>query len=279
MSLSYRNHPIALTLTASFLISLLLLLFFGFGKAHADVSNVWPTEPAEATYYCRPASGICPGAFGNSPMYLTVGAGEFNNNVSYTKVYAFGTNYTVNIIEGTICNSTISDGYYASQPPDIYNSAYSTRFDFTDRFGNLLSSQTLGYDCANRNRTYNIGLPAGSFNPVTGRYEGYIIGSMVSPTPWTNENSFRYTFAGAEAGPGNLYGNATFSFSNRNIPSNYVHNMSVVFAPNCTMPQTGNGTIQIYDVDQGIYQGTGSYPNLTWEAYARPRELTGGGGR
>ncbi len=263
--------------TAGFVLTFLLSLVFLNSQALADVSNIYPQTPADATYYCRP-SIECPGAYTNSPIYLTVGSGEFDNHISYTKVYSTGTSYTVNIIEGTVCGTAQNDGYQSVQPPDIYNSTFSTRFDFTDRFTNVIESEDLGYDCSNRNRSVDVTLPASSFNSVTGRYEGYIIANMVSASIWTNENSFRYEFTGAEAGPGNPGGDATYSFSNRNISSSYVHDLSVVFAPNCTMPQTGSGTIEIYDVDDGEYQGTGSYPSLTWEGFSRPRQMTGSGG-
>lgn len=255
------------------------------GTAKADASAIYPNTPADATYYCRPiVSCGAPGT--SSPMYLTVGSGEFNNDISFTKVYSVGPTYTVDVIEGTICKTVQNDGYQSSQSIDIVNTAFSMDIKFWNKDQSaIVASDNIGSNCASRNVSYTITLPASSFNPLTSRYEGYIETDMINPSAVaTNENSFRYQFTGAVGGIGvkNGAGFASLTVSNRNIPSSYVHDVSAEFAPNCTAPQTGNGVISIYDVDRApsvpTYQGNGSYPELVWIGYSRPRTASGGGG-
>jgi hypothetical protein len=267
---------------------MMFILFIAIGcvfvgrtdKASAEASAIYPRNPTDATYYCRVTVG-CGSPTANTPIYLTVGSGEFSNNISLTKVYSVGPSYTVNIVEATICGTAQNDGYQNVQSLDLVNTAFSMNvFFFNHNRSQIVQSTNIGSSCVNRNRSFNVTLPASSYNSATNRYEGYIRADMVNPSGATNENSFRYEFTGAEAGIGfdGTLGFSALTLSNRNIPTSWVHDVSSEFAPACTSPQTGNGLIQIYDVDRGIYQGVGNYPELVWVAYSRPRAASGPAG-
>lgn len=245
--------------------------------AHADTSAIYPSTPTDATYYCRPSTS-CGSPVGNSPMYITVGSGEFNDNQVDSKVFSNSITYSVTIIEAAICGTAQNDGFYAVQPVDIVNTSFSTGFQFLDKSGAVVQTQVVGASCASRNRSYSITLPASSYDSSSNRYIGYIRAYMINPSAATNENSFRFVFSGAEGGIGSPVAGSTFNFSNRNINSSWVHDVSVIFAPSCESPPVVNGTIEVYDIDNGLYQGTGSYPTLTYYAYARSREIGGSGG-
>ena len=242
-------------------------------SAAVQLSTTFPDPNATSISTNNPTSP--------SPLYLTVGTGEFNVSTSGATILSDAPgNFSLRIDHAGWCNNDLD-------LPTQYGQAYKkTNFDVWSVTGssgayNLASQKsttTTGYiencDSTTNDSTLSFTMTSSDYNSTIKKYVAIVFGSQLYQAPnkaygpnlpdgpGASENSFRFIISGPGspgmtlAPPNTLLG-AFYNFSNRNRSIDSKLTSSIILNTPCSL-ETQSVTIQFFDVDNGEYQSTGS---------------------
>jgi len=252
-----------------FLIAAVITLGTKKASAAVQLSTTFPDPNATSISTNSPSSP--------SPLYLTVGEGEFSAHTSGATILSDspGT-FRLRIDHADWCNDNLD---LPTEFGQAYRKTYFGVWSVSGTSGNykLVSEKTktiTGYneECnsSKNDRILSFNLTSSDYNATIKKYVAIAYGSQAfqapnpaygRSVPAASENSFRFIISGPgnpgmTFAPPNTLG-SFYNFSNRNRSTASQLSSSIILNTPCSLA-TQNVTIQFIDADNGIYQSTGS---------------------
>jgi hypothetical protein len=229
--------------------------------------------------------------------------------VTYTKT-ALNDNssFDITIRHASICNSGVFPDRI--DHPDSGFNPNTSFYIMSPSLSSFNENNNInvGRDCSNTDRTINV--PSNRmWRDSTGRYTGVMIVLLNTGGSGSQQNSFNLEApAGIKLGynkdavdrlavslgsipaaeqsfldlaapgwrnlidPANMF-KTSLNIANTNLPAGQYTNFQLSFELDCVTRNIGAGDVKVafYDVDHGIYQGTGSYPDLWFRLLRQPK--------